>query len=72
VSKNYKRLVKDRYVHLIEGNEFDDQPTTLCGKKMAGLRECVVLSVEAASCPRCMVQEQRTHGKVRKEQFDRW
>ena len=58
-------LKVDLKVHLTRPSGIEDEPAvfTRCGKRLSGLSKCVVNSVEAASCNRCINDEQRTHGR---------
>lgn len=55
--------LKDSRVHIVRPSNIENEPPekTRCGKKLSTLFECCVNSVEAATCPLCIRDEQRRH-----------
>lgn len=53
------RLKKDRFTHFVEYVEDEPATVAVCGKKLAGIKESVVCSIEAADCPNCIRRHQR-------------
>ena len=58
------KVTAERYTHVVRPNPVPDEKPELthCGKRLAALvGRCCVTSVEGASCPVCIVAEQKVH-----------
>jgi len=71
------KVTPEYYTHIVRPNSLPDEKPELthCNKRLAGLvGRCCVASVEGASCPVCIVAEQKVHNmpkpvKVEREEY---